>query len=314
MALHASLRVRHARFARAALLAAAIVIWLIVPGALARVDAAPAGQNGGPGEALFQTKCVACHTIGGGKLVGPDLQGVTARQDAAWLKSFIADPNKLFDAKDPTALQLLAEYNNVKMPALGLTPAEVDELVAFLGQSGAPTAAPAGAAAAAPAPAPAPAAQAAGDPAAGRSFFTGQKAFANGGFACIGCHSMAGLGFLGGGTLGPDLTHAATRYPGPGLAGVLTNIAFPTMAGPFANRPLTPQEVADLVAYLVQADQGQTAALSAAAGAPAQYTVRTLVAGLVGALALIVLMAIFWPRQRQSVSARLRGARRPTAD
>ena len=117
---------------------------------------------------------------------------------------------------------------------------------------------------------------------------------------------MSGIGSLGGGALGPELTHAAQRYPGPGLAAVLGNIAFPTMAGPFANRPLTPQEQADLVAFLVEADQGRASVPVVSAGALTANTWRVLGIGLAGTVALTVLLALFWPRQRQSASARLR--------
>lgn len=283
--------------AAGALLALLLLALAALPG---RVLAAPVTQGASPGETLFQTKCVACHTIGKGKLVGPDLQDVTARRDAAWLKQFIADPNKLFDANDPTAQQLLAENNNVRMPALGLTDAEISAVVAFLGTG--PTAASAPAAAALPP----------GDPAAGWRSFTGTARLTGGGPACIGCHSVSGLGGLGGGALGPDLTHVVQRYPGAGLAAVLGNIAFPTMSGPFTNRPLTPQEQADLVAYLTAVDQNR-AAPPVTAGALTQNTALVLGIGLAGTVALLVVLAFFWPRQRQSVSSRLRNAQRRVA-
>jgi mono/diheme cytochrome c family protein len=291
----------------------AIMVLFGLSGWLAPAQAAPPAQASDPGETIFQTKCTACHTIGKGKLVGPDLKDVTTRRDPQWLKRFIADPNQMF-ASDPTAQQLLAENNNVKMPALGLTDAEVTALIAFLAGG----AAAGGQAQAAPQTQAAPQAPAqAGDPVAGWRVFTGNASLAGGGPACIGCHSVNGLGGLGGGALGPDLTHAAQRYPGPGLAAVLGNIAFPTMIGPFANRPLTAQEQADLVAYLAAADQGNPVAPAAVAAAPGAITRDTglvLAAGLAGAFALTLLLAVFWPRQRQSVSARLRGARKPAVD
>ncbi len=56
-------------------LAIVILLGLADPWSVAR--ASPPGKAGGPGETLFQAKCVACHTIGKGKLVGPDLKDVT---------------------------------------------------------------------------------------------------------------------------------------------------------------------------------------------------------------------------------------------
>ncbi len=296
MPLHGLSRVRVARSLRVAFMATLLLAGLA--GSFTHIKAAPARQGGTDGETIFQTKCIACHTIGQGKLVGPDLKDVTAQRDAQWLKSFIADPNKLFAANDPIALQLLSESNNVKMPALGLTDAEVDALVAYLDGASSTVGS-----AAAPA---AQAIAAAGDPASGRRIFTGELALAGGGPSCIGCHTVSGIGSFGGGALGPDLTHAAQRYPGPGLAAVLRSVPFPTMVGPFANRSLTPQEEADLVAFLAQADQGQASAPPFTAGAITANTWRVLGVGLAGAVALTVLLAFFWPRQRQSASARLR--------
>ena len=41
-----------------------------------------------PGEQLFQSTCSACHSIGGGRLVGPDLAGVIDRRSQVWLEEF----------------------------------------------------------------------------------------------------------------------------------------------------------------------------------------------------------------------------------
>ena len=81
---------------------------------------------------LFQAQCAACHTIGGGDGVGPDLEGVTTRRDRDWLVRWITDPPAMIDEGDPIALQLLEDFNNVPMPALGLSADEVESLVAYL--------------------------------------------------------------------------------------------------------------------------------------------------------------------------------------
>src|SRR6185295_13292565 len=44
----------------------------------AEADAAPALE---PGQYTFRNHCAACHTVGGGDAIGPDLRGVTATRD-----------------------------------------------------------------------------------------------------------------------------------------------------------------------------------------------------------------------------------------
>ena len=83
------------------------------------------------GEQVFQKKCVGCHTIGGGKLVGPDLTGVTSRREEDWLFRQIQQPDTLIAEKDPIALQLLQEYNMPMVP-LGLEDSEVAAVISYL--------------------------------------------------------------------------------------------------------------------------------------------------------------------------------------
>ena len=85
-----------------------------------------------PGQALFKKMCAPCHTIGVGDRVGPDLRGVTTRRDQPWLEEFIQNPSKMRAKKDPIALALAAEYPAVRMPAVGLAPADAADLVSYL--------------------------------------------------------------------------------------------------------------------------------------------------------------------------------------
>lgn len=80
--------------------------------------AGPEGAPSGPvdpalaeqGHALFQSKgCVACHTIGKGRLVGPDLSGVTNRRSYAFVVGMVTNPDSML-ANDTTAKRLLATY------------------------------------------------------------------------------------------------------------------------------------------------------------------------------------------------------------
>jgi mono/diheme cytochrome c family protein len=81
---------------------------------------------------MFETRCAACHTIGQGTSVGPDLRGVTQRRDRKWLAHFIAAPNELIAQKDPTALALFKSYRELKMPNLRLSDVDVNALIGYL--------------------------------------------------------------------------------------------------------------------------------------------------------------------------------------
>jgi mono/diheme cytochrome c family protein len=277
-------------------------ITLTATGILAQ--AAPLDQDAVAGEQTYKAKCAACHTIGGGKLVGPDLKGVTARRETGWLKSMIATPDKLLASGDPTAAQLLKESNNVPMPNLALTGREVDDLLAFLATKSDGAAPATAAPGAAPATAPAADDTAAvlalsGSADAGAQLFAGSLRLQNGGMSCVACHSAASVGALGGGALGPDLTQVHTRYGRHGLAAALGSLPFPSMQGIFANKQLTTAEKADLLAFFAATSQrGEPR--------PLQNLLIALGVGTGLAGALFLGMAFFWPRQRLSVAQRLR--------
>jgi protein SCO1/2 len=89
-------------------------------------------STAGAGPTMFRTRCAACHTVGGGDFVGPDLLGVTTVRDREWLAKFMLAPDKMLEDKDPVALALFAKYNKVKMPNLHMPPQDVKILIEFL--------------------------------------------------------------------------------------------------------------------------------------------------------------------------------------
>ena len=93
-------------------------------------EAAPVvGHNG---QRLFASKCSACHTLGEGDKVGPDLAGITKRRERAWLTRYIAEPDALLAAGDPTATALFHQYKQIRMPNLKLGSSDVSDIVTFL--------------------------------------------------------------------------------------------------------------------------------------------------------------------------------------
>ncbi len=252
------------------------------------------GAQGEDGQALFEQNCSGCHTIGGGDGAGPDLQGLPDRRDQAWVETFIKDPAAVIASGDPYAKELDAKFP-ATMPTLGLSDDQIAAIVAYLGFGKAtPTdTTPTETTPTEPAPLPA------GNADRGKNLFTGAENTQGGGPACLSCHSIAGVGALGGGQLGPDLTGAAARLGGEkGLASWLAAIPSPTMAPIFASRPLTDEERADLAAFIASAQSQERDT-----GQALKLVVLSL-----GVAALIVLLALtIWRRRLGSV-------RRPLVD
>ena len=84
------------------------------------------------GQYIFATRCAACHTIGNGDKVGPDLLGVTSVRERAWLSRMISEPDKLIDEKDPIATALFKQYKEIRMPRLNLPQEDVNTLIEFM--------------------------------------------------------------------------------------------------------------------------------------------------------------------------------------
>jgi mono/diheme cytochrome c family protein len=242
------------------------------------------GDAAGQGNAIFQARCSSCHTVGGGDLAGPDLEGVTARRDPRWLERFIRQPDVVIREKDPIALDLLKKYSGLAMPNLGISQNDAALLLAYLGAGVGQKAAPV------PVQAPT------GSSSAGTALFEGTRPLQNGGSQCIACHSLAAIAPPGGGSLGPDLTGAFRKYGGSqGLASALAGMPFPTMAPVYRGHALTPQEQADLAAYLG----------APAAGLPASNTIFVASLGVWVLAGLYLILHSIWRGRLGRVRASL---------
>jgi hypothetical protein len=92
----------------------------------APVDAALADA----GAWYFQRNCVACHSVGGGDGVGPDLANVTARRSLPWIEAMMRRPDSMLVA-DSVARALLVRYQ-VPMLDRGLDGARTRAILEFL--------------------------------------------------------------------------------------------------------------------------------------------------------------------------------------
>jgi mono/diheme cytochrome c family protein len=210
--------------------------FLLFPGVVTGQDAA----------AFFRTNCYSCHTIAGGRLTGPDLKDVTSRKDRPWLLTFILSPKEVLDSGDPYAQQLFKDARGVIMPNVpGINRATAEALLDliekesrleesnFMGL------------------------QVSDRPISlqeietGRRIFRGVQRLSNGGPPCVSCHTVADLGGLGGGRVGPDLTKVFERLGGRrGLSAWLLAPTSPTMSSVFGRHPFNPEEITPVAAFL----------------------------------------------------------------
>ncbi len=245
-----------------------------------------------PGEQAFTTVCIACHTIGGGRLVGPDLAGVAERRSEEWIINFVQGSQAMVAAGDADAVAIFQEYNSIPMPDNALSDDQVRAVIAYITrtESGVDaTAAPA---------------QPAAVPSAtteqirmGLELFQGTRRLANGGPTCTSCHDVTNDAVIGGGILAIELTTVFTRLGGPGVRAILGSPPFPVMQQAYVDRPLTDEEVVALVGFLERADAEQ------ALHQPRDYGIKLFGGGVAGAVVLMGLYSLMWgDRKRGSVN------------
>ena len=210
---------------------------------------------GQDGQAIFSDNCTVCHTIGNGKLVGPDLKGVHEKRNEQWLISFIKDSQGFIASGDADAKAIFDEFGGTAMPAFSMSDDEVKSIIAYIGTHGSADAPVASAEGEGGEEAVAPQGGFSTDSATqddidrGMALFTGNTSLMNGGVACVTCHNVFNDDMIGGGKLAKDLTFVHGRMGDPGISGMLTAPPFPAMAQAYKNRPLTEDEIFQLAAF-----------------------------------------------------------------
>lgn len=266
-------------------------VTLLLAAGVLGASAATAASDGAA--AFFRQSCASCHTIGGGRLTGPDLKDVGHRRDTAWLVKYLLDPKGMIDSGDPYAAKLLAEARGVIMPTVpGMSPQLARDLLDLIAAESSLDHSQFAGLTIPEVP------FTAADVARGRQLFEGTSRLTGGGPACVSCHAVRGLGGLGGGRLGPDLTRAYERLGGrSGLANWLSAPATTTMRAVFASAPLQADEILPVVGFLEAEAQ---------AGGEATTTPQLtfFLVALGGAVASLGAFGAIW-------SGRFRAVRRP---
>jgi mono/diheme cytochrome c family protein len=239
---------------------------------------------------FFRQNCMSCHTVGGGRLTGPDLKNVTQRKEREWLIEFLQNPQSMLDKGDPYALKLQQESRGVVMPAInGVTKERAEALLALLDAESQLAKSQFAGSQSSDRP------FTAHDVAQGRAIFNGERRLAASGPACIACHTVKGTAALGGGRLGPDLTRVYERLQGrKNLAAWLFAPATPTMSTVFRRHALNEQEILPLVAFFED---------SARRGGQDDSAARLnfFLLGLGGSALALVLMDAAWKQRFRSV-------------
>ncbi len=250
---------------------------------------------------FFRQNCMNCHTIGGGRLTGPDLKDVSERKDREWLIGFTMNPKSYIDSGDPYAIKILEESRNVPMPTLpGMTRERSENLLDLIDAESQLDASQFKGLRISSEP------FTRADVARGASYLSRQEDSKNGATMCMSCHRMSGVGALGGGNLGPDLTRVFEKgqYTTGGravLSAWLVAPATPAMQHLLQDKPLEADEVHAIVALM--ADRAANSQPQSMGASMASFSLL----GVFGSLLTLVLFDFLW-------KARFRSVRRTMVD
>ena len=231
---------------------------------------APVAGDGDPAAKLFLQKCAGCHTVGKGKLTGPDLN-----ESSTWQAPDLDKAIKVMEAKvgplkseDIVSLRDLLKSADVR-DRLAAEQERVAKATAAAFDPPSPT--------------------------IGAALFTGRTALAGGGVACISCHSAGGAG----GNLAVPLDGVHAKLGETPLQSAIEKTSFKVMTAAYRNHPVTKQEAIHLTAYLGTLQPTTPAA-----------STRLPLAGAVGAAVLFVVLGFVYGGRRTSVRQQLLMRRR----
>ena len=198
-------------------------------------------QNGG--ESTFKQICAACHSIGSGRLVGPDLANIDLRQSEDWIIKFVKSSQSVIKSGDKYADSLFKAYNQVPMPDQpALSDAQIREVIRYI-KTNSPAASSIASVTQSATDSLKTMTSATGNVQRGQDLFVGKIRFANNGPTCNACHNVNLEGFMSGGALAKDLSQSVSRLTVDGVKGVIAGLPFPQMRQSYEARPLTETEI-----------------------------------------------------------------------
>ena len=257
------------------------------------------------GEQLFQ-QCKACHTIGQGKLLGPDLLDISKKQEKEWIKNFIKSSQTMIKNGDPAAVEIFEEFNKLMMIDYAHLPdADIEAIIKYIdsfskqdAEGNAPVVMSDSLKAAKEAEFLA-SIDTDENEATGKALFDGSRNFKNGGAACISCHHVNALQNVHGGLMAKDLTNTFSRIGGfAGIKGILSSPPYPAMKDAYVHAAITDDESIQLQVFLMRADKK---------GEISQASLFDLMKqGIIGVVVLLVLISLVWfKRKKRSVNYKI---------
>jgi len=212
----------------------------------------------------YAQKCAGCHTVGGGKLTGPDLLPTRA-----WPKPELAAKIKLMEPRvGPLSENELAQFVELLQDSRAQDRIRIAQELAS--KAVAATLEPA-------------------SESIGKKLFEGTTQLTNGGIACITCHRAGAQG----GTFGPDLTSLHTRMGKVAMISANQQTQFLVMSGTYKNQPITAQEAVHFAEYLSNPELMPNASMED--NAP-------MIGTVLGVISLLVVVGLYRKRSRNGYS------------
>jgi len=246
--------------------------------------------KGQTGEEIFKKTCSACHTVGRGPLVGPDLAGVTDRRSEEWILQFVTASQAMINSGDADAVAIFEEFNKIPMPDQALSSAEFQKLLEYLVANSPDLTASSGEETepVEVVPFEPPSSE---EIERGRDLFAGRTTFSNAGPSCISCHHATNTDGYIGGILAKDLTKVHERMGDAGVKAILTSPPFPAMTTAYEDNVLEEQEISDLAAYLYNT------ALNQKEQANLGGYFLFITGGGIGLLVLLAIIYLIWAKR-----------------